>query len=426
MMQRLARSAFVRKAGVLSAGTVAGQVLLVAVTPLLTRLYGVEDFAVLGLMVALFGVIGIVPSLRYELLLPLAKDEKAFGDSLLLSLVAVVVFGGVLGLVLGFGGGWILPPLGMELLVPYVWLVVVIFLLVGIYNALSLALTCQGKVKAVSATKIDQAANAVTVQVMMGALVAGPLGLLVGFGVSQASGVLSFWRKLQGTMRDAWARNSPGRLWKLARKNWKFPVISAPAAMVGRLSGSVPLPMLAAFYGPEVAGWFVLGQRLLAMPMVLVGRAVAQVFVAEFGRRTTQGKGNLDTFFLKVSGSLFAVGVPVIGVLMVAGPWLFEVVFGEGWREAGEYARLLAAMYVAQFAVAPLAQTLNLSGRQFAQFVWDVGRLAATVLALAVPYYLGWDARGAIGCLGVAMTVAYLVQMVVCTVTLRADERKGR
>ena len=46
---------------------------------------------------------------------------------------------------------------------------------------------------------------------------------------------------------------------------------------------------------------------------------------------------------------------------MVAAPWLFSVVFGPDWTEAGEYAQFLALAYLGQFAVTPVSTTLILS-----------------------------------------------------------------
>ena len=72
--------------------------------------------------------------------------------------------------------------------------------------------------------------------------------------------------------------------------------------------------------------------------------------------------------------------------LLIAGPTLFAAVFGEAWRNAGEMTRLLVPMYLARFVVTPVAQTLNVSGRQSQQLL--VTSLAVAVLAIS--FVIAW------------------------------------
>ncbi len=421
MLQKLKSSAFIRKITVLSLGTLIGQAILVGVTPLLSRIYTPSDFAVLGLLVTFFGVLGIISSLRYELLFPLAKTQQDFNRYLILNLAAVGVLGSLLSMGLLVGGHALLRPFGMELLAPYIWLLIPAFFIISLYNVFNLALTCIDEIKLVSGTKVSQAANSVTVQLVLGVLVAGPLGLLLGFVVSQASGVNLFMRHLAGRIKSGWQATSAGQLWSDAKLHWQFPLYSTPSGVLSRMAAHIPLPLIAAYYGAEVAGFYVLGQRLLAMPMVLVGRSVAQVFVSEFGRRRVKGDRKLHIFFVKISAMLLALGAPFMLVLMLLGPWAFSLVFGSQWEEAGYYARLLAPMFVAQFAIAPLAQALNLSNRQLMQLVWDVFRLVVTSAAVIVPYYYNLDARQVMMALSATMTASYMLQLAMIYYTLRTD-----
>jgi hypothetical protein len=51
--------------------------------------------------------------------------------------------------------------------------------------------------------------------------------------------------------------------------------------------------------------------------------------------------------------------------------------------------------------------TLNILERQRAQFAWDISRLILNVLAIALPYHLGYGPRAVVQSYGVAMTVMY-------------------
>ncbi len=57
-----------------------------------------------------------------------------------------------------------------------------------------------------------------------------------------------------------------------------FPLFSAGATILNHAATTLPPIMLAAFYTPQVTGLFGLAQRMISLPMVLVGAAVSQVF----------------------------------------------------------------------------------------------------------------------------------------------------
>jgi len=68
------------------------------------------------------------------------------------------------------------------------------------------------------------------------------------------------------------------------------------------------------------------------------------------------------------------------------GPWLFSLVFGPQWIEAGVYARLLAPRVLTQFMVFPVSHIFNLTKRQGVQLGWNASHLAALfAILLASP-----------------------------------------
>jgi O-antigen/teichoic acid export membrane protein len=58
----------------------------------------------------------------------------------------------------------------------------------------------------------------------------------------------------------------------------------APASLLNSISLQIPSVMLLALYGPEVAGWYLLVQRIGAIPATLISASVAQVFLGEAAR----------------------------------------------------------------------------------------------------------------------------------------------
>ena len=88
-------------------------------------------------------------------------------------------------------------------------------------------------------------------------------------------------------------------------------------------------------------------------------------------------------------------------VLMVAGPWLFRLVFGAAWQEAGELARALAPYIAVHFVAAPLAVvTMAWKAQRWALLLSIVGQivfLIALMLGLKFGGLIGggWAVSGA-------------------------------
>ena len=70
----LPRNRFARSVSVLVGGTAAGQIIVMAASPILTRLYSPEDFGLLSVYAGLLGILGVIASLRYQLATPLERS----------------------------------------------------------------------------------------------------------------------------------------------------------------------------------------------------------------------------------------------------------------------------------------------------------------------------------------------------------------
>jgi O-antigen/teichoic acid export membrane protein len=123
----------------------------------------------------------------------------------------------------------------------------------------------------------------------------------------------------------------------------------------------LPAVFIAILYGPAAAGWFGLGQRVTGMPTRMVGEAAAQAFLSEIAQ--AEGPAVFRLFKRTVLRFLL-LGLLGLGPLLLAGPALFAFVFGEPWRETGRIVQLLVPLHLARFVVLPVAQALNVTGRQ--------------------------------------------------------------
>jgi O-antigen/teichoic acid export membrane protein len=398
---------FARSVSILAGGTALSQGIAVLITPLLTRLYPVADFGHFQIYLSCMSFASLAVTLRYEQAIYLPEREEVAANLLVVTLCSI----GVMTVFLG-GVTWLLQqsrhlPTSAEGLRPYLLLVPFGICGAGVYQTLSIWALRQKAYSQVSGTKLAQAISQHGTQVVIGFLHAGPLGLLLGDVIGRATGSvglarLSFRRSWDVCRLVRWRT-----MWSAAVRYRRFPLISSWSALINIAGYSLPPLLIAQLYGAKTLGWFALGDRVLGVPVTLIGQAVSQVYSIEAASVSTRDPQAMRALFLRSMKRLALLGIAPFLVLVAFSPFLFGFLFGTSWREAGVYARLLAPMYYLAFISSPLTSTLNILEQQVLQLAWDLGRIGLTLGSLWIVFRTGGSAREAIGGLAAAMWLGY-------------------
>jgi O-antigen/teichoic acid export membrane protein len=271
----------------------------------------------------------------------------------------------------------------------------------------------EGDYRGFNIARITQSSTLAVTQVAMAFTPFAPAGLIIGDAAGRLAGS-------SGLLRRAW--RSHASLVRAVRRTdlramltryWRFPVISSGSALLNTAGLVLPTVFLSGF-GTTPLGWFALVDRLIGAPTALVGQQVSQVYGAKAARLAHADPRALAALFRDLILKLAWTGILPFGVLALAGPWAFALVFGETWRVAGEYARVLAVMQYFGFFVFPLMPTLNILEHQHWQLAWDIGRLVLCAAAMAAGASLGRSPMWVVTSYAAAMTVGYLVHAVMC------------
>ena len=379
---KLLRGRFARRLTLLSGGTFFGQAILMLSSPVLTRLYAPAEFGALAVFSALASMLVVIIALRYEFAVPVCRDSD---DALavvavsaivvtglcLLLVVAALVAGDALAREVGLAGYewliWLLPPM------LWVW---------GLSLPLSGWSIRQGSFRLNALSSLGQFVAQAFSQLGMGAAGGGAGSLVVGFGMGPVARLALLWPALNA---DDWRRLRGlawSRIWKMAREHWRYPVFSSSSSLLQSASQMLPAVFVAAMYGPAAAGLFGLTQRIMGAPVRMLSEAASQVFLSEVAR--AEGKA-LYRLVLRTALAFLGAGLLGAAPLVLAGPSLFALAFGEPWRDGGRLMQLLVPIYLARFVVVPVSQTLNVTGHQHLHLTASV----LNMLALGVSFGLG-------------------------------------
>ncbi|MBD3177613.1 MAG: oligosaccharide flippase family protein [Armatimonadia bacterium] len=399
----------------LAGGTVAGQVLALAVAPILSRLYSPADFGVLQVYASALGMLTGVGVLCYERALPLPETEEEGADVLALCFAILLITSALLSYLVAVHGPAFLELVNAEEMAPYRWLLPLGLFGALMYQTLNFWAVRRKAFGRIAATKLTQAVGMVSVQIGCGILKIAPLGLLAADVVGRSAGVVSLGRIV---FAEDLARLAAVRLRGIGRaalRYWKFPCFTSWTMLASTSSMHVPPVLLSAWFGSAVAGWFGLGARLMQAPIDLVGRAVAQVFFAEC--RTAQQEGSLGPATWRVFERLARVAAPIAVFAAVSSPPLMVLVLGEEWATTGRYMQWLGPWILVTFLYSPMGPIALVLERQEVALALQAGVALGRIGGAYVGYRSGSAEAAVIGCAlgGAVMALPYVAWQLAIT-----------
>lgn len=403
---RLPKSGFLRSVSVLIGGTVASQMMLLLAAPVLTRLYSPQDFGLLAVFIAFLMFMSTVVSLRYEQAIPLPEDAREGAALLVLSMAMTVLVAAVLAL----PSIWYAKEVAARLNVPgfaeYIFLLPIGALLIGFYNVLSQWAIRTREFGTLAKTRVSQSFFAIAIQLFGAPL--GPIALLIGQVAGHGAGSVSLYLQEVGKHRTLFRSVSLRDLTRIAKRYRRFPLYASWGAMFNTIGSQLPPVLFAALFSPALAGTYALANRVLSMPMQVIGKAIANVFlagVADAGR-----EGCLGILVARVHGKLAHIGMVPTLMLLIAGPDIFVFAFGSQWREAGVFAQWLAPWLYLVFVTSPMSAVLDLLDRQAAAMAFQGLLLTVRIASILLGAWLG-EAQLAIALFGIGSAMCWLVQL---------------
>lgn len=398
--------AFIKSALFLLGGTSIAHAVTLAATPITAKLYGPSAFGIWAGWFALSGVIGNVACLRYDTAVALPEsDQKALSVAVLALLIAVVIstIAGVLLIIV-----WLLSVPGpWQNIRGYTVGVVFGALVIAWWGVLSQWLARLHQISHLARAKILTSGASAGIQIALG--FSGAAGaLILGDFTGRCAGLIK-------QMRLVWQQSAvhlAALRWKDLRESLTHYRAHAawltPTALLDALGQQAPLLLMLAWYGEVVGGRFALAQRLLALPVALVGQSVAQLFFPAMVRAHREAPQASCRLFVYLSGLLLLIGVFLISfVLCFKESWLVAIL-GSNWEGIGRLLLPLAILTAAQLLSSTLSQAAIVLGAQKWFFLWVMVWVAASIIGLWIGDKLS-SAEGAIWGLTIGSGGAYLL-----------------
>jgi O-antigen/teichoic acid export membrane protein len=360
--KKVEQDSFLRATAWLSGGTIAAQLVTVAALPILTRLYGPEDFEILAVYLALLGVFSSTACLRFDIAIPVPMNDKHGADLLVAAILSAVFCSLLILIPVLIWPKEIEGMFGVPGFAKYLWLLPLGVASAGIYSALQYWSSRMNRFPLVARSRLVQAGLGVGTQVGLGVLLHSPVGLLFGHMLYKSAGSVGLGLALWKQDRSVLAAVSHTSLVRRISEYRRFPTYSTIEAFSNSSGVQIPLLLIAAFsLGPE-AGFVLLAMRVIGAPMQMVGSSITQVYLAKAPGRLR--KGELYEFTIAIIKPLVFFGIPLLSLIAILAPAIFEIVFGAEWRRSGVLLQWMAPWFIFQLLASPLSTIFHVTGEQ--------------------------------------------------------------
>ena len=355
-------------------GTGLAQALPFLATPLLTRLFSEDDFALYTSFFAVASIFAVGVGGKYHMAIVLPKEEVNANKIFTLSIYITVAYTLLIALILPFFYSFF--PADLSNVLYYVPLYVFFYGMWSTYINVSI----RHKTFTINAfAKVLQAIGYIIAAIGLGI----SKFLLSGLVVAKITGTMVSWLFLsqKSPIRFKWM---PFRsLKEMANTYSDYPKFGIWPAFLNTISLQALVLILTKFYMTDDLGYFGLTFMVLSAPLALIGASYKDVFYQKIAVLMNKKKYPEALMFFKKSAlALLVMGLPICLVLHFFGEPLFGFVFGNKWGRSGEFAAILAFSFLIKLVVSPLSSIFNATNTLRIASRWQVLYFVTTFVTL--------------------------------------------
>lgn len=377
-LQKQMKHRFIRALSVLVAGSAVSSIILLCITPILTRLYTPEDFGVLSIFTSILYVLMIIVSLRYEAALVLPKEKKAALALLFIANASTFIVAGIVILLLVVTPftSWI----GIGETHSFFWILGLSLLFVGVFQTMNNWALRYEQYDIINRAKISMNTGQGFGQLVFGFLNIGVIGLLLGEMLGRLTGMVQYVRYYKKDLQQA--NHTPLHQAKeMLIRYRKFPLISSISNVIYSVAVNLPALFLAAYFDVATAGFYYLAQKILTVPENLVGFSATQVYLSQAAKMMQEGQ-DLKKHCLDTVKHLFIIAFIIIASIDILAPIGFTFFFGHGWDTTVTFIQILSLMYFTKMVLQPINGVFQVYEAFYMQITAESIRLVFIIVAL--------------------------------------------
>ena len=388
-------------------GTIAGQVVSLLLSLLVTRLYTPEMFASLEHFSMILGIMSVFVGGRYEPAIMLPKKEVD-AKHLLAHIIRISGFSMFVLMVLSFlFGKQLSNALGNPDLYKYLWLIGPTSFLFVFTTAVGFWFSRLKKYKPAASSKAVFSLTSEPAKVIYGYFKSGPGGLVYSVGLGHLATSIFLFLRLKKLTPGVFKGITREGMKAVAKDYKDYPKYAIPSSLLSRLAQWLHIALFGMLFGSAgliAVGFLGLCRRIVMTPLNTFGASFSQVF---YQRLTEIDNEKLKAYYVRMLKLFLLIGLGMIAVVWALPENTMTLIFGDDWGSVLKYLRVLVFWFSANFAVGSLSFILHRLRSQKTILILDALHFSLVLVALLGTYFLGGDEFDALIAF-VVMKVVYL------------------
>ncbi|QFF98027.1 hypothetical protein PB01_03895 [Psychrobacillus glaciei] len=368
---------------ILLSGTILSQIIVLAASPLLTRLFSPEDIGTLTVFTTLLVFITIIMTFKYELAIVIPKSKREAISVFNLTIIIVIMMTILLTVTLIIGKDFFISVLKLdELKSIYLILPLTAFLL-GISNILNFWFVRSESYQTISKSKLIQSTVTSSSQIVGGLLNLGTKSLIFGYLIGQFAVTLFYLRKFNKDIKSSYFFSKKG-IKKVAIKYNDLPKYNATQSLVNSFSSNFIIILFSISFSSAVVGYYAMAIRLVQFPIAVITSSVKDVFFKELTKVFNSNIKRYHMYLLKYTLTLIVIAIVPFVIIYLYAPDIFSFALGAEWAVAGEYSKFLSFWLLCAFVNTPAMLTIQLFKMQKYLLIYEIVLL---IVRISIIYF---------------------------------------
>lgn len=162
-------------------------------------------------------------------------------------------------------------------------------------------------------------------------------------------------------------------------------LFTTPAGLINSSSSYLPDFYINSLFGSNALGQYSLANRMVNMPLGFFSNTVQDIFRQQASQEFNE-VGNCKRTFNQFFGVMFIVSITILIPFILILPYIFPIIFGNQWENAGTLIQPLILLISIRFISSPLSYIWIIKGHQRLDMFWQLGLLIITIVSfVAIP-----------------------------------------
>ncbi|CZQ55846.1 polysaccharide biosynthesis family protein [Staphylococcus aureus] len=382
---------------ILSSGI--AQVILIITTPIITRLYSPTEFGEFTIFSNIAMILIPIINARYDLLIVNTKNDRSanilsqisFLISLLILLILIPIFA---------ISAWLYP----NFILDFIFIIIMLFL-VSLTNIFTNYLNKERKYKVLSLINVFRAGSMALLQIILGLLALGSLGLIIGFSLSYIAGITLGYKTFKKHFNIVRDKEETKALF-LENKNQL--VYSTPSILLNSLSFSVVVFFIGILYTNTEVGIYGMAIRVLGIPVTIISLGLSKIFMQQANDYYIE-HGNFRNLLLKFSSILVIVSIILYVPLYLFSEELVNILLGHSWVDAITVIKIVIPLFVIRLIVSTVSLSVIVLQKQQLELILQALFLIGTTVTFVISKMLNLTFLNFVSINTVVLILSYMI-----------------